>query len=97
MEKPLFIPLKAEYYEDFNRGTKTFEFRLEGPRWNNKTCYKGRQVILSKGYGKKHRLKGVIVNTYIEYNCVVINFVRIYGKNQTCRVIDIEIERLENA
>lgn len=58
--KPLFIPLKTEYYESFERGEKTEELRLYGPRWNEKTCTVGREVVLSKGYGKQNRLKGYI-------------------------------------
>lgn len=57
---PLFIPLKTEFYEAFERGDKRSELRLYGPRWNEKTCPPGRLVTLSKGYGKKHRLRGVI-------------------------------------
>ena len=60
MSKPLFIPLKTEYFDRFADGTKTYELRLYGPRWNEKTCAVGREVILSKGYGKQHRLRGQI-------------------------------------
>ena len=60
MLKPLFIPLKTEYYEAFERGEKTEELRLYGARWNHKTCVVGREVILSKGYGKSNRMKGRI-------------------------------------
>jgi len=60
MDKPLFIALKSEHYAKFEDGTKDNEIRLYGPRWNEKTCYAGRKVTLSKGYGKKYRLKGVI-------------------------------------
>ena len=60
MVKPLFIPLKTEYYEAFERGDKTEELRLYGHRWNFDTCYPGREVVLSKGYGKQSRMKGVI-------------------------------------
>ena len=56
----LFIPLKTEYYEQFERGWKRIEYRKHGKRWNAQTCAIGRPVTLSKGYGKKHRLKGVI-------------------------------------
>jgi hypothetical protein len=42
--KPLFIPLKTEFYEAFKSRTKDTEYR--------------------KGYGKKHRLQGVIVDFY---------------------------------
>lgn len=59
--KPLFIPLKTEFYEAFERGDKHSELRLYGPRWNENTCPPGRPVILSKGYGKQHRLRGVVM------------------------------------
>jgi len=63
-EKPLFIPLKALFYDQFISGQKLSELRLYGPRWNEKTCRIGREVILSKGYGKKHRVKGKIWQFY---------------------------------
>jgi len=58
--KPLFIPLKTEHYEAFECGSKTEELREYGPRWNETTCQAGREVILSKGYGKHKRMKGKI-------------------------------------
>ena len=58
--KPLFIPLKREFYEDFAAGRKGSELRLYGPRWNERTCPVGRAVTLSLGYGKAHRMTGVI-------------------------------------
>lgn len=58
--KPLFIPLKREFYEDFAAGRKGSELRLYGPRWNERTCPVGREVVLSLGYGKAHRMTGVI-------------------------------------
>jgi hypothetical protein len=60
MSKPLFIPLKREYFEAFRLGAKTEEYRPEGARWNARTCAVGRPVVLSLGYGKSHRLSGVI-------------------------------------
>ena len=60
MDKPLFIPLKTAYYEAFASGEKRDELRLYGPRWNEQTCAPGRRVVLSKGYGKAHRLSGRI-------------------------------------
>lgn len=56
--KPLFIPLKTEYYKAFESGEKTEELRAHGPRWNKRTCWVGRDVVLSKGYGKGHRMRG---------------------------------------
>lgn len=58
MEKPLFIPLKREFFEAFKAGEKIEEFRPEGPRWNARTCRVGRRVVLSLGYGKRDRLSG---------------------------------------
>ena len=59
--KPLFIPLKGEYYDAFADGSKTWEYRPYGPRWNERTCSMGREVVLSRGYGKAHRLRGKVV------------------------------------
>ncbi|SEN67949.1 hypothetical protein [Nitrosomonas marina] len=58
--KPLFIPLNAWAYEQFEAGTKTDELRRYGPRWNEKTCIPGRPAILSRGYGTKNRMSGTI-------------------------------------
>jgi hypothetical protein len=58
--KPLFIPLKSQYFNAYTDGSKTEELRLYGKRWNEKTCSEGRPVVLSKGYGKQHRLAGSI-------------------------------------
>lgn len=60
MKKPLFIPLKTEYFEAFAAGTKTEEFRLFGKRWNFGTVEPGQLVTLSHGYGPKRRLYGVV-------------------------------------
>lgn len=54
--RPLFIPLKREYFEAFERGEKTAEWRPYGPRWNARTCLIGRRATLSLGYGKGRRL-----------------------------------------
>lgn len=59
-DKPLFIPLKTAYFDAFSDGSKREEFRTYGPRWNEKTCAVGRLVVLSKGYGKRHRMQGVV-------------------------------------
>lgn len=61
--KPLFIPLKTEFYEQFVNGTKPNmeEYRIYGPRWNEKTCPIGRPVVVSKGYGIRNRRTGMVV------------------------------------
>ena len=63
--KPLFIPLKTKYFNQFKDGTKTKELRRYGKRWNENTCSIGREVILSKGYGKHERLKKEIHDFYV--------------------------------
>lgn len=63
-ERPLFIPLKREYFEAFKSGTKDTEFRLPFGRWNARTCRTGRAVVLSLGYGKAHRLNGWVAGFY---------------------------------
>jgi len=60
MMKPLFIPLNTEYFNAFKSGDKNEEIRLYGPRWNYETCKVGRDVVLSKGYGKHERLTGKV-------------------------------------
>lgn len=60
-EKPLFVPLRGEWFDAFESGAKGTEFRALGPRWNARTCRIGRRVVLSRGYGKARRLSGVIV------------------------------------
>lgn len=59
-DKPLFIPLKSVYFNAFTDGTKDTEYRPYGAHWNERTCYVGREVVLSKGYGKAHRLRGTV-------------------------------------
>ena len=65
--KPLFVFLKTEFYEAFRTGTKSRgpqgfmeEYRLRRGQWNARVCWLGRQVVLSKGYGKGHRMRAVI-------------------------------------
>ncbi len=48
--KPLFVPLKTQYFRAFEAGTKTTEYRKAGARWNERSCWIGRSVTLSHGY-----------------------------------------------
>lgn len=57
--KPLFVPLKREYFEAFYNGTKRTEYRLYGPRWHEGTVIPGRPVTLSLGYSGA-RLSGTV-------------------------------------
>lgn len=80
-QKPLFIPLKREYYRQFESGLKTTEIRPYGPRWNERTCTIGRHVVLSLGYGKQRRLTGSIVAFSTDSNvCLTPAWISCYGE-----------------
>ncbi len=64
-EKPLFVPLKGTHYDKFSDGSKWWEYRKLGKRWNESTIYIGRPVILSRGYGKQHRMNRTILEVKI--------------------------------
>jgi hypothetical protein len=91
-ENPLFIPLKTEYYEGFLLGTKTTEYRRYGPRWNERTCRVGRRVVLSKGYGKAHRLRGVVVG-FQRRVMSNADWIACYGSPDFAACIRIKVER----
>jgi hypothetical protein len=94
MKKPLFIPLKAKFFDAFARGEKTVEYRLRGPRWNAETCAIGRAVVLSRGYGKKHRLTGKIVGFHYDtLPARIPGWLECYGKHAgdaVCIAISLE-------
>lgn len=58
----LFVPLRFEFFEAFEKGWKQWEYRKLGPRWNARTCAIGRRVVLSRGYGTSRRLTGTITD-----------------------------------
>lgn len=91
--KPLFIPLKGEFYDAFANGTKCVEYRLQGRRWNAAICHAGRKVVLSRGYGKRHRLKGMIVSSRTDYAvCETDTWKSIYGNRRPALAIEIEVK-----
>ena len=78
--KPLFIPLKKKFWEQFRDGTKDTEYRRRGPRWNLDTCQLGRQVVLSCGYSGA-RLTGTIIGA--SYHTIpesIPGWVECYGR-----------------
>lgn len=85
--KALFIPLAGQYYDQFEDGSKDTEYRAFGPRWNFNTCTPGREVILSRGYGKKKRMHGVVVSANIVPPTPA--FTAIYGEGRQCFAIKI--------
>lgn len=79
----LFIPLKGEYYDAFMDGSKKEEFRVYGPRWNERTCPVGRRVVLSRGYGIKHRAAGIIIGFEVREEPTKSEaWLNCYGANQ---------------
>jgi len=92
-KKPLFVPLKTEYFEAFVSGAKQEEFRPLGRGWNQRTCFAGRPVTISKGYGKKYRRDGFIIGVRIvdEPNDLP-GWVECYGKHRApCIAIKIHL------
>lgn len=89
--KPLFVPLKKKYYEAFECGDKGTEYRAYGPRWNERTCYPGRHVVLSCGYGKGRRIKAII--DYAEIVPPTQDFLEIYGNGKQCFAITLIVEK----
>jgi len=91
--QPLFIPLCAGPFDEFKAGSKQNmeEYRPEGPRWNAEVCRIGRRVVLSRGYGKKDRLQGVIVGYRQIWSREVPNWSTYYPKKEG-RVAAIKIE-----
>jgi len=57
--KPLFVPLKRQYFDAFASGEKRIEYRAYGPRWHEGTIVPGRPVTLSCGYSGP-RLEGTV-------------------------------------
>ncbi len=67
--KPIFIPLKSEYYQAFLDGSKRIEYRRAGVgQFTLAKCTPGRDVTLSKGYGRRDRIRGTVVNSWIEHH-----------------------------
>lgn len=95
--KPLFIPLKGEYFDAFVAGTKNTEYRPHGPRWNAEVCYPGRKVTISYGYGKQRRRNGTITRFYTSWEPTKTEtWKKLYGekhKGIAAACIEIELDK----
>ncbi|MGH8293776.1 MAG: hypothetical protein ACRESA_09945 [Gammaproteobacteria bacterium] len=92
--KPLFIPLRREYYEAFAAGVKRHEYRCYGARWNERTCRIGRPAVISCGYGKQARIDAWIVSFNRQPIGVVPKLVRrIYPQAETIAVIGLAMAK----
>jgi hypothetical protein len=88
MEKPLFVPLKREWFEAFASGAKQEEWRRYGRGWNEQTCRIGRPVTLSLGYSGA-RLHGRV--TSFRVAPASPGAAELYGEGTPCAVIGVEI------
>jgi hypothetical protein len=90
----LFIPLKREYFEAFERGEKRVEYRPYGPRWNERTCAIGKRVVLSLGYGKQHRIAGRVVSFEKSREPLkTLAWLKCYGhRTGDCACVGIELD-----
>lgn len=50
--KPLYLVLARVHFEAFLDGSKSFEIRRYGTRYNERTCAIGREVLLQLGYSR---------------------------------------------
>lgn len=89
--KPLFVPLKAEYYEAFENGTKDTEHRKYGRNWTERTVRQGRRVILSYGYSKGRRMTGIITAVKI-HQMDTPEFIACYGEAAKAISFTIELD-----
>lgn len=96
-DKPLFVPLTARWYDAFSSGAKTKEFRRYGPRWNERTCTVGRVVTLSRGYGKKDRLRGTIIGFRVVGPDAHPDIREVYPDADRIAEIEVDLPLIRNA
>lgn len=91
--KPMFIPLTKRWYDEFAAGRKNVEYRRAGRRWNPDVCFPGREVVLSCGYGKSRRMKGIIENSWVETDPTKFSddFVSVFGFGENQLAIQIKV------
>jgi hypothetical protein len=89
--KPLFIPLRREWFDAFAAGIKTEEWRRHDARWNERTCAIGQEVILSLGYTRA-RLLGRVVS--FDVRPATGPAADIYGAGTPCAVIGITLRSI---
>ncbi|MGA8094767.1 MAG: hypothetical protein WB823_10945, partial [Steroidobacteraceae bacterium] len=84
-EKPLWIPLKTEYFLAFERGEKTVEYRLYGGPWTERTIVPGRPAVLGHGYSGR-RLSATV--TKLEKH---VMDTQIYGTGKLIACIHLQV------
>jgi len=56
----LFVPLKTEFFLDFQDRGKEYELRKYGRNFTERNVYPGRRVLLRNGYSGKAELWGTV-------------------------------------
>ncbi len=87
-DRPLFVPLKAQWFHAFASGEKTAEWRRYGPHWNEKHCRPGRRVALALGYTRT-RIEGII--TSFDVRPAEGPAAELYGAGTPCAVIGVQL------
>ncbi len=93
-DRPIFIPLRRQYFDAFARGDKREEWRRLGPRWNPRTCAPGRPVVLSLGYTRT-RLAGRLVAFHVAP--AEGPAAELWGAGTPCAVLTIDLDRTQPA
>lgn len=99
-EKPLFIPLRARHFADFEAGTKIVEYRQHKRQWNLGNVRVGRRATLSLGYNGGKRLYGVVTSADVRHSSTLPEYDRAavlecYGGDVELICIGIKIDRQE--
>jgi hypothetical protein len=89
-DRPLFVPLRREWFNAFARGEKTVEWRREGPKWNRGTCRVGRRVVLSLGYQGRRRLFGTVIS--VELQAASGAAAKLFGDGTLCILIGVALD-----
>lgn len=90
--RPLLIALHTDYFVQFKTGTKTREYRLYGPRWNERTCYPGRPAVVRAGYSSHHQLRMQIIGfCVLPFNQAPDEARAIYYKHPTKKIACIHL------
>lgn len=90
--KPLFVPLKSEWFRAFACGVKTVEYRRYGRGWNERTCYPGRPVTLSHGYSGA-RIPARVVDVDLVYAADVPRATELYAADDVLIAIRLDLRR----
>jgi len=89
-DKPLFVPLRREWFEAFQRREKFEEWRRYGKQWNERVCWIGRPVQLSLGY-RSVRLLGTVVS-FRTAPARRPGAGDLYGEGTICAVFGVKID-----